>query len=76
MPATALSGRREILIQNLGPNPVYLCPGTPCTVADGVKLQADEEWRSFAFGSGITLYCIATVADQAPGAGLRYIEVK
>lgn len=76
VPATALEGRREVLVQNLGPNPVYLCPGTPCTVADGVKLQADEEWRSFAFGPGITLWCIATVADQVSGAGLRYIEVK
>lgn len=76
VPAIALEGRREVLVQNLGPNPVYLCPGTPCTVAAGVKLQADEEWRSFAFGSGITLSCIATVADQVSGAGLRYVEVK
>ena len=74
----ALSGRRTIIIQNLGPNALYcgasLAGVTAPTTAIALKLPAGGE-RSYDIATGLVLRCIAETALQVAPADTRYQEI-
>ena len=72
-----LASRQAVVVQNLGPNPIYLCPSaTGCTVDTGMKLSNGDPPLAFDVRNTIPLYCIAANAAQVAKAGTRFIEVR
>jgi hypothetical protein len=72
-----LVSRQAITVQNLGPNPIYLCTtNTGCTVDTGIKLSNGDPPLTFDMRHTIKLYCIAASAAQVAKAGARFIEVR
>lgn len=74
-----LSGRRTIIIQNLGPNAIYCgvtAAGTAPTTSTGLKLPANGGERAYDVASGLVLKCIAETAAQVSPADTRYQEIK
>jgi len=56
--ASALSGRREITIQNLGNKKIYIGQDNTVTVASGLMLQAGSS-ASFKWDSGVAPFAIS-----------------
>lgn len=75
LPATALDGRRSILVQNLGPNAIYVCASDACDDETGLRVLPGGT-LSLDVGDAIGLYCRASTAAQVAGAGVRYLEVR
>lgn len=83
MPATALTRRKAVEIQNLGPNPIYCTVGgeTPLTTgALGRKIAAVTDapmnvW-SLDVGAGVVVRCLAGGADQMTTAATQVTELQ
>jgi hypothetical protein len=78
MPTTALSARKAIELQNLGPNPIYCTVGgeTPATDGSlGRRVDAGGSW-SLDAGSSIVVRCLAGTADQVSTAATQVTEVR
>lgn len=77
-----LSGRRYILVQNNGPNPINLRVGSSNSVAaKSVKLKPASGTTPGGFWAGdisdlIPVYCSSQTADQVTGAATNYQEAK
>jgi hypothetical protein len=76
--ATGLAGRVNVLFQNQGPNPIYICPGQACATSGtylGYKLiPGDTFVRSVT--DAIRYWCLAVTANQLTGAATYYEELK
>lgn len=78
MPATALSGRKAVELQNLGPNPIYCTVGgeTPLTTgALGRRVDAGATW-ALDVGPGVVVRCLAGSADQVTTAATQVTELR
>ncbi len=81
-PATPLSGRRAVELQNLGPNAIWCNLGTSSTgvaVGLGRKLgsvgSVDSVW-SMDISDAIAIRCIASTAIQVTTAATIVTEIK
>lgn len=78
-----MGSANAVLIQNLGPNPIY-CGGSTVTTSTGIQIPANGGTLSIDIvqfaGSSTTIkpeiYCIAASADQSGTADTRYMRVK
>lgn len=78
-----MGSANAVLIQNLGPNPIY-CGGSSVTTATGISVPANGGTLSIDIvqfaGSSTTIapeiYCIAATALQVTPADTRYMRVK
>ncbi len=81
VPTTALTNRKAIEIQNLGPNPIYCTiDGTAPVVSKGRRIDAlsataNPAW-SIDAGPNIVVKCIAATAAQVTTAGTIVSEVR
>lgn len=77
VPATTLTSRKAIEIQNLGPNAIYCTVDgqTPVVASLGRQVAAGASWALDA-GPSITIKCIAATADQVSGAATQVTEVR
>ena len=83
-----LEGRRSVSIQNLGPNPIYICVENTtggnadagytytCSTATGTKLANYDSPLVLDVRDGITVYCVAASANQVSPADTRVLEVR
>jgi hypothetical protein len=71
-----LSGRRALLIQNLGPNDIAICPNSSCTFGNGIIVKANGGTAARDVSEAIAYYGITTSSNQVAGAGVRYEEIK
>jgi hypothetical protein len=72
-----LTGRRTVVLQNLGPNPIYCgvsAAGTAPTTTTGIKISP-EVLFFYDIASGLILKCVAETAAQVSPANTRYQEV-
>lgn len=78
-----MGSANAVLVQNLGPNPIY-CGNSAVTTSSGIQVPQVNgtltiDIVQFA-GSTTTirpeLYCIAATADQAGTADTRYMRVR
>lgn len=78
VPASALSGRKAIEIQNLGPNAIYCrCDGTNPVVSKARKLDASGGLFSIdCDDTACACKCIAATADQVTTAATIVTEIK
>jgi hypothetical protein len=71
-----MANRKNITIQNLGPNPIYLGPSAAeATVANGYVLPS-QGVVSFDWGPELSVWAIAGTANQLAGAGTRIVEAQ
>lgn len=85
MPATPLSRRRAIEIQNLGPNPIYCAVGpvsTPPTAVltksrriEAATGSSSDKW-ALDIGPNVIVRCLAATADQVTGAATIVTELR
>jgi len=71
------SGRRAVIIQNLGPNIIWCgvtLAGTAPLATDSLKLATNGE-RVYEIAVGLVLKCIAETANQATPLDTRYQEI-
>jgi hypothetical protein len=79
VPATPLASRREITIQNLGPNAIFCTNDGSAplsTGANGWRIDATGGWFSFAWGPAIIVKCIAATAAQVTPACSQVVEAR
>lgn len=69
LPTTALSGREEVIIQNRGPQPIYIGP-TGVTTSTGLEIGKRSN-VTLALGPSVDVYGISTVA----GNNVRVFEI-
>lgn len=69
LPSSALSGRKSMIIQNLGAADIYI-GASGVAVGDGFKVAAGASSPSFAFSSSVTVYGISGSA----GNDVRVLE--
>lgn len=74
VPSSALSGRRSLEIQNLGPNTIFCSPGTP--VLNKSRAIAPNSAWALDVGSAVVISCLAATANQSTGAATIATEVK
>jgi hypothetical protein len=75
---TALSGRRAIELQNLGPNAIYCTVDGQAPLATGAlgrKIDAGATW-SLTAADTVTIKCIAASAAQVTTAATQVTELK
>lgn len=56
------TGYKNVLVENGGPNPIYVSLDPAVTVDTGHEIAASDGWRSFPYGG--PLYAIAATAPQ------------
>ena len=73
----AITSRKGIEIQNLGPNSIFCALQTSslAVVNKARKIAAGESW-SLALAPNIHVYCKAATADQVTGAATVVTEVR
>ena len=77
VPTTALAARREILIQNLGPNAIFCTNDGSAplsTGANGMRIDQLGGWFAFPYGPAIIITCIAATAVQVTPACAMVLE--
>lgn len=71
--------RRAIVVQNLGPTPIYICIGVGtvdgCTTATGLKVSNGDALVTLEVGPSVKVYCIAEAKQVSP-ADTRVAEVR
>lgn len=72
-----ISARRGVEVQNNGPNNItcQLRTATGLTTTKGRLILPGEAW-ALAAGSGTSIHCIATSANQVTGAATNVTEVQ
>lgn len=77
VPATSLSGRKAVEIQNNGSNTIYCTVdgSAPVVTTNGRWILAGATW-SLDAGAGVVITCIAATAAQAAGAATMVTELK
>lgn len=77
VPASDLSGRRSIEIQNLGPNAIYCSLGGEDPVlTKSRKIDASGGTWALDVSDAIDVECLAATADQVTGAATIVCEIK
>jgi hypothetical protein len=74
--ASTAPSRKNITIQNLGPNDIYCGFDTSVTTATGMKVAANTGVLSIDLGPNVTVYCRAASADQSSPADTRVWELR
>jgi hypothetical protein len=69
LPATALTARKRILIENIGTRPIFI-GDSAVTIASGVRVSAGSTWET-ELGPTAVLYAIAAAAGQ----DVRVLEI-
>lgn len=69
LPATSLTGRKHILIENLGSKPIFI-GNSAVTTSSGVRVSAGATWET-DLGPSAVLYAISGTAGQ----DVRVIEI-
>jgi len=64
---------REAVIQNLGPNAIYLAVGAAAAVATGLRVAASTGERVLRVPAGLAVNAIAETANQSSPADTRYL---
>ncbi len=82
VPASPLSGRRSIELQNLGPNAIWCAVGstsTAVTIGKARKLgsvgSVDSVW-SLDISDAVAMRCISSTADQVTAGATAVTEIK
>jgi hypothetical protein len=77
VPAVSLTGRRQLEVQNLGPNDIFCtADGSTPVVAKARKVAASGGVLTLPIGANIVVTCIAQTQAQATGAATIATEVK
>lgn len=84
VPASPLTSRRAVRVQNLGPNPIYCTPNAQvdggAAQAPGVgtadRIDANGGTEYWECGTGCFLRCVVATADQVTGAATIVTELK
>lgn len=74
LPTNPLWIRRSVVVQNLGPNPIYVAYSAAACVATKAFRLAQYDTFSVT-GQGFTLYAVTTV-DQTTGAATIVMEIE
>jgi len=77
VPASALTSRREIRLQNLGPNPIYCTVdgSAPVVLSNGDRILPGDR-VPYAIGPLIVLRCISSTAAQVTTAATMVTELR
>lgn len=74
LPTTPLFFRRKVVVQNLGPNPIFVAFSAATAVAS--KAHRLAQYASLEVeGESFELYAITTSADQVTGAATIVSEL-
>jgi hypothetical protein len=77
VPAVAFATRREVRLQNLGPNPIYCTVdgSAPVVLSNGDRILPGDR-VPYAIGPAIVLRCIAGTAAQVTTAATMVTELR
>ncbi len=82
VPATPLTQRKAVLLQNLGPNAIYITldGSAPVVGSNGIRLEAATATSApvlrLDIGDRIIIRAIAATAAQVSGAALQVVELR